>query len=366
MDVVNQCNLRCVMCHFSAEAYYRRKKHEISVEDFERIAEQVFPLCAQVSLSIGTEPLLHSRIGELVAIAASYRIPWIYMHTNGLLLTERLIEQLIDARFNQLSISIDAATRDTYEKIRVGGQFEKLITNIRAVGQARLRRGTATPHVCFNVVLMRSNITELPAIVQLAHDLGVSGVAAVHMMHFREAMVDPERESLRHHKDLCNRMLEEAGALAARLGMPTQLPERFATSSAALGSVRTESRHRDLMYLPREDKRPSAPGCPFPQHFVGIDADGSVFPCGWWHGETPMGNIRTESFEQIWTTTYARLRAEHRNGVLRTICETCPTAGTGSVNNPKAFETRQITYLPIATSPPGPARRPASRATPGT
>src|SRR5260370_20438877 len=109
MDVVNQCNLRCVMCHFSNEAFYRRKKQEISVTDFERIAEQIFPLCGQLSLSLGTEPLLHRRFDELLTVTAKYQVPFVQMHTNGTLLTEKLIDCLIETRFTQINISIDAA-----------------------------------------------------------------------------------------------------------------------------------------------------------------------------------------------------------------------------------------------------------------
>src|SRR5439155_13535924 len=48
MDIVNQCNLRCIMCHFSGAEYShsRRPKREMAVEDFARIAEQLFPLCS--------------------------------------------------------------------------------------------------------------------------------------------------------------------------------------------------------------------------------------------------------------------------------------------------------------------------------
>jgi hypothetical protein len=62
-----------------------------------------------------------------------------------------------------------------------------------------------------------------------------------------------------------------------------------------------------------------------------------------------MGNMHTESFAQIWTTGYDGLRTQHVRVVLPSICETCPTADRGNVNNPNAFDTCELTYLPIAT-----------------
>ena len=147
MDIVNQCNLRCIMCHFSSESISKRKKAELSLEDFSRIAEQLFPLCSHVSLSISTEPLLHSQLEQILKITGKYKIPFVYMHTNANLLNERIINQLIESKFSQLSISIDGATKATYEYIRIGGKFDKLIANIEAINRAKEKAGSITPHL---------------------------------------------------------------------------------------------------------------------------------------------------------------------------------------------------------------------------
>src|SRR5262245_30127043 len=84
MDITNQCNLRCVMCHFSLPSYYERRRQHISVAQFERIGEQVFHRAHQVSLSYGTEPLLHRELPALLACLRRYEVPHSYLHTNGL------------------------------------------------------------------------------------------------------------------------------------------------------------------------------------------------------------------------------------------------------------------------------------------
>jgi radical SAM protein with 4Fe4S-binding SPASM domain len=337
MDIVNQCNLRCVMCHFSSDAFSKRKKEEISVADFERIAEQLFPLCSHVSLSFGAEPLLHRDLGELLRITGLYKIPFVYMHTNGLLLKEKTIEQLIRTRFNQLSISVDGATKQTYERIRVGAKFERLVANIEAVNRAKSRMKSRLPRLSFNVVLMRSNIEELPAIIRLAHELKVEGVAAVHMMPLSVAVVDPAEESLHGHKELCNRMLAEARRLAGQYRINATLPEPFAAVAETAPLSTDGINHRDLRVLPVRQAA-AQPSCSFPWHFVGLDSGGHMSPCGWWHDEPPMGNLLKESFAEVWDNrAYRRLRGEHLNGELRQVCRTCPAAGMGNVNSPSAF-----------------------------
>lgn len=337
IDIVNQCNLRCVMCHFSNAEYYKRKKQEISVEDFARIAEQLFPLCSYISLSLGAEPLLHRKFGELLRITERYKVPFVYMHTNALLLNDRIIDRLIQSRFNQICISIDGATKQTYERVRVGAKFERLIANIESVNRAKKRLGARLPRLGFNVVLMRSNIMELPSLVRLAHDLKVDGVAAVHMVPLSVAVADPQDESLHRHKDLCNRMLDEARALAKKYRVQITLPDRFEAVEKPAAVRRSGGAHPVLRFLPIQ-AAPAEASCFFPWHFVAIDSGGNLLPCGWWHDEPPMGNLRTESFAEIWNNeNYRQLRAEHLNGAGRRVCQTCPAAGMGNINSPRAF-----------------------------
>src|SRR5262249_45213759 len=59
IDLTTQCNLRCIMCYFVLERFSKRKREDIAVEEFARIADQVMPYCQYVSLSSSTEPLLN-------------------------------------------------------------------------------------------------------------------------------------------------------------------------------------------------------------------------------------------------------------------------------------------------------------------
>jgi radical SAM protein with 4Fe4S-binding SPASM domain len=351
MDIVNQCNLRCIMCHFSSDEYSTRPKREIALEDFARVADQLFPLCSNVSLSISTEPLLHRKLDDLLRIAAQYKIPFLYMHTNGILLHERVIKRVV-GHVHQLSISVDGATKETYEHIRKGANFDRLIANIKALNQAKEEMQSQTPHLCFNVVLMRSNISELPALVHMAHDLGIEGIGTVHMVPLAIAAVDPKEESLQWDKELCNRLLDEAQAVADSYKMHITLPDRFDLAAEPVGDPLGEpeiqhplsepgTQHRDLRFLPPRPKTGAEPSCFFPWHFVGLDSDGNLMPCGWWYNQPPMGNILTEDFEAIWNNErYRELRSEHLHGGLRRVCQTCPAAGMGNINQTSASQVR--------------------------
>jgi radical SAM protein with 4Fe4S-binding SPASM domain len=365
MDVTTQCNIRCIMCYLSDPRFSKIRRVDISVEDFERIAEQVFPLCYSVSLSMSTEPLLHKNIGWFVATAKQqYGVEVVHMYTNGLLLHQQLIDHFIEAALDRINVSIDGATKPTYERIRRGASFDKLIANIQALNRAKGRLGSPCPVISFGFVMMRSNIEELPLLIQLAHDLQVREVDCIHVtLHdgFSAAA-----ESLDKHKALCNRMMDEARTLAGKYHIVLTLPEPFdeACTGGPLiqisASLLNRSAETQVLATPvPPEPIPSDPVlledhnrvfmehldvdeeilcCPFPWHFIGIDPYGNVFPCGWWYHDGPLGNIRKQSLEEIWNNDlYRALRAEHLGRRLRHNCQTCPAAGPGNVNDGNAF-----------------------------
>jgi len=346
MDVVNQCNLRCIMCHFSSPENYTKRKQEMKLNDFARIAHEIFPLCHHVSLSMSTEPLLHREFAEILRITRQYNIPFVHLYTNGMLMRPEVMTALVTQTVHQISVSVDGATRDTFERIRKGAKFDRLIANIQALNAMKEKYNSATPRIDFNFVLMRSNITELPALVHLANSLQVKAIYACHLVPLKIAAVG-EQETLQSEKELCNRMLDEAREIARGYGISVVFPENFATEGS--------EREQLPGLAPRELHFPAAlattaqpPSCKFPWHFVGLEPGGDVIPCGWWYSEARMGNMLSEPFDAIWNNPrYRRLRAEHLRGHEhgrgrgpRHVCQTCPATGMGDVNNASGFSAR--------------------------
>ena len=147
------------------------------------------------------------------------------------------------------------------------------------------------------------------------------GVTAAHLVRKAGAALSSEGESLHSHRALCDAMLAEGRAEAARLQMPVAFPPAFgpSVSKRPAGPMR----HGVLDFL--EVTKPAEPRrCPFPWHFMAINAHGQVVPCGWWHGEDPVGNIEERPLDEIWRDgALERLRSEHVGGNLRSACRAC-------------------------------------------
>ena len=335
LDIVNKCNLRCVMCMMSHPTHLEQPLERFPVDEFAQLAEQVFWHLNALSLTYGAEPLLHPDFARFVQIAARYRIPRVYAVTNGLLLTEPLIRQIVMHGMHSLVVSIDAATRETYEQIRIGGDWERLLTNLRLLQRVKREAGKDKPLLELAFVLMRSNIRELPAFLELAQDLGASAVYALHMVPFEP--LDIGQETCASIKETTNATLRQARETARQLGLNFTCPPEF---GAEAGTTQAQA-GMQRFGLPLTEATLQRGACPFPWHFVAIDMKGDVVPCGWWQGGAPMGNIHRQTFDAIWMQpAYQLLRAQHRRHEPGPICKRCPAAGVGSVDDPAAFVER--------------------------
>ena len=125
MDTINLCNLRCTMCYYSSD--YNRKKEEMDLPTFRRIADQILPKTRFLYLSCATEPTMNKQFASIVRATGEYRVPFTSFCTTGQLLKEDIIQACIEAKISEIIFSVDGATAETYESIRRGGKWNRLV-----------------------------------------------------------------------------------------------------------------------------------------------------------------------------------------------------------------------------------------------
>ncbi len=162
------CNLKCIMCPWKT---FRGQSGNMDVY----IWEALRPYLAEVQsidFTGGGEPLLQPRLAEWIreAKAAGCKTGFL---TNGLILNKEMVHNFISAGTDWIAFSIDGATADIYEKIRIGSNFEKVCKNVAAVSD--LREGN-TPLIMINFVMMGMNFHQIEDIVRLSAKLGVDQV----------------------------------------------------------------------------------------------------------------------------------------------------------------------------------------------
>lgn len=124
------CNLKCPVCvrqalgTFDEKGFFDRKLYSKLLKE---AAKHKMPA---IMLDHEAEPLTNPDVPDMTKEARDSGIIDIWMHTNANLLTEEVSEKLIKNGLTKINFSIDAANEDTYNKVRPGGDYNKVISNI--------------------------------------------------------------------------------------------------------------------------------------------------------------------------------------------------------------------------------------------
>lgn len=164
VELTNACNHRCMFC-FNKHA--NRKRGFIDSDLLASILAQAHELGArETGFYMTGESLLHKDLANQIATAKQLGYEYVYLTTNGVLLTPERTEQLFAAGIDSLKFSINAATRDTYHTVHGRDDFDQVLQNLRFLREYRDAHG---PHVKLGAsyVVAPANEKEKPLAAQL-------------------------------------------------------------------------------------------------------------------------------------------------------------------------------------------------------
>lgn len=174
-NLSNTCNLQCIQCSGESSSsirIHREKRPPMAAvygpEFFEDIV-QFLPHLHRASFA-GGEPFLGAenfRLWDLVASEAD-ELPCTII-TNATQWNER-VERVLETVTVHPIVSIDGATRATYESIRVGANFDKVVRNIDRLRSYSAAAGTS---MSLNFCLMPENVHEFPDMLLFAEERGL-------------------------------------------------------------------------------------------------------------------------------------------------------------------------------------------------
>jgi MoaA/NifB/PqqE/SkfB family radical SAM enzyme len=303
LDVTSRCNLACRMCYFSGTNELRFKPFDaptpprgaMNLETFTHVADQLFPHAWRVALACAAEPLMHPAFREILAVAAAHRVPDLWFPTNLLLLTETTARAVVDARVRTVGVSVDGADASTYESIRTGARWDRLLDRLELLRRVREERGSRLPRLRLIFTWMRSNFDHLRRLPELASRHGFSELDVRFVSP--TVGVDTSAELLTgFDRTLLHAELEATARDAVRRGLRlASFPELEPSHRRTLlGRVR----HRlwllragvDRLEYRRHAARERRVGCGYPQVTYVIRPNGAVFPCQFWE-EEPLGMV---------------------------------------------------------------------------
>tara|TARA_B100000941_G_scaffold27469_1_gene16281 strand:- start:177 stop:1394 length:1218 start_codon:yes stop_codon:yes gene_type:complete len=156
LEINNSCNINCVMCDTKSST---RQKKLMNVDLAEKsVKEMRNDGIDSVLLHTIGDPLANVKLKEYLKILRKYKMQ-AGLSTNGLMLDKHVntLAEYIDVCSN-IRFSIDGVKKETYEKIRFGGIFEKLIENLDLAEKKLKKIGY---EFSIDLVITKDNFDEL-------------------------------------------------------------------------------------------------------------------------------------------------------------------------------------------------------------
>ncbi len=263
------CNLKCIMCPYPSMG---RVNEHMSMTVFEKIVAEGAGFVEFMWLHLFGEPLINKNIYRMIDMAEDAGIRT-GISTNATLLDEKAANAILDSKLSIILLCLDGATKETFERIRVGAKFEKVSANIRRFAEMKRAR-QSTLNVDLQMIDMTANRAEEELFQQQWRGQG-----------FESVTVKPFHV--------------------------------------------WANQDEHLIQIAPAAPPPQAGLCYEPWTGLTVLADGTAVPCcNDYAGRTPLGDLKTQSLREIWNAEPIRaLRRRFlgdRPDLAGTVCEACP------------------------------------------
>jgi radical SAM protein with 4Fe4S-binding SPASM domain len=307
VEVTTRCNLKCIICE---RTYWNEPNRDMSFEEFKGIIEQ-FPDLKWIGLTGIGESFINKDFMKMLRFIKSKHII-IELYDTFYFIDEKTANELIDLNIDRILISLDAATKETYEKIRIGSNFDRVTKNLKNFFRLKMEKKAIFPEIDFHFIINKYNLHEIILYIELVHSIAKenAGIQFSRMLHtFKEV----EDLFVEIPAEIINAAEEKAKKSGIKLMWNLNVPQTkpplneciewtmpfiFVTGHVIPCCSGNESGHRDFQK------------------------------------ETALGNIFEQSFKEIWHgEKYQTLRKMLSQGKVPPQCRNCCIYGKECVSS---------------------------------
>lgn len=300
IENVSRCNFHCTMCVVSDWPKGKRGD-DMPLQEFQRLIDEQYGLVEIKLQGIGEPTMQGDDFFQMIKYARARNI-WVRTTTNASLLhIKDNYRKLVDSGVNEIQISIDGADKATFESIRRGSRFEKVIENCKLINAYCREKGVVRTKMW--TVAQKGNAHQLEDLVRLAHEAGFTNqVFSLELTNWGIDAWDARNASVSVEHSLAPERLHGLEELGRSLGIKVwfwNITEKFGTSSP--------------------DKL-----CPWPFERAFVSSDSRTVPCCIIGNPDAYELGRGKRFLEVWNgDEYTAFRQAHLDGNIPKICEFC-------------------------------------------
>jgi len=273
----------------------------MTYEEFKYILDQ-FPKLKWIGLTGIGESFINKDFVKILKLVKSRGI-YIELFDTFFFIEEKLANKIIDLEVDKLILSMDAATKETYEKIRKGANFDNIIKNISNFIKIKKQKKAHFPELEVHFIVNNLNYKEIPDYIRLAHKLGINGVVRF------TSLLHGFNKIKKYEKEIPQEIIDKTNKIADELDMKVAWNKN----------------------IPPSHKRKPITDCTWwimPFIFV----TGHVIPCcsgneanrRYFQKKYSLGNVFEKPFKEIWNSKkYRKFRKDVHEGKTPIQCIDC-------------------------------------------
>lgn len=177
VTVTSRCNIRCKTCGLW------KNKWDLPYKTAKEVMAN-YPYMERL-VWLGGEVFLYKHFEEMFDEACKWNNLKQQIITNGLAPNPRWIDKIIKAQNTELTFSIDGVTKEVYEEIRQGSNFERVVENVKYIMKLKKELGIKKD-IRMNSVIMKTNYKQIYDLLDFAKELGFNQLSLM-ALHFDSA-----------------------------------------------------------------------------------------------------------------------------------------------------------------------------------
>ncbi len=174
LDTTNYCNLACSMCGHQVMA---RKKGIMDMMLLRKIVDEIVEVDKDIRVWMvffGEALILRYKLYWMIHYAKKKGLTDVVINSNANLLDEDACRSLIESGLDAIYVGIDSFSPETYAKIRVKGDYEKVVGNVNRLLRLEKEMGVDKPKVFVQFVEMEENAHEIEAFTKYWAERGAT------------------------------------------------------------------------------------------------------------------------------------------------------------------------------------------------
>jgi MoaA/NifB/PqqE/SkfB family radical SAM enzyme len=172
IEASSYCNLKCLGCR-TGEGAVTYPPGNMSVELFQRILRELGDYLLEIVFYLWGEPAINKDLPLMIDMAHERNIS-VSVSSNLHFIDESCSKSLLDSSLDKLIVAIDGFSQETYQSVRVGGNFERALGNLQTIARMKKERRAGRPYIEWQYILTDDTIPEVERAREFAGKIGVN------------------------------------------------------------------------------------------------------------------------------------------------------------------------------------------------